>query len=159
MKIRFCAALLLAALALPLFGGCAANATQLDRAEDLVENRLDRAEDALESRVEAALAAPAGSAAPATEPAAPTAPAVPATEAATPAATEADLLTKEEAEKIALEHAGFTADQVTRLRTELDHERGRPEYEVDFHVDRYEYDYEIDAKTGKILSWDKDRDD
>ena len=56
MKLRFCAALLLAVLALSLFTGCAAQAAQLDRAEDFVENRLDRAEDALESRIEAAAA-------------------------------------------------------------------------------------------------------
>ena len=64
-----------------------------------------------------------------------------------------------DAEKIALEHAGFTADQVQRLRTELDYDRGKAEYEVDFHVDRWEYDYEIDAETGKIISFDKDLDD
>ena len=136
MTTRFCAALLLAALAIALFTGCSVNAAQLDRAKDFAQNRLERSEDALESRVQAV---------------APTSSPVPAASAA--------LLTKEDAEKIALEHAGFTADQVTRLRTELDYERGKPEYEVDFRVDRYEYDYEIDAQTGKILSWDKDLDD
>ena len=136
MTTRFCAALLLAALAIALFTGCSVNAAQLDAAEEVIENRLDLAEDALESRIGASGAKPAA-----------------------PAATEASLLTKEEAEKIALEHAGFTAEQVQGLRTELDYERGMPEYDVDFHVDRFEYDYEIDAKTGKILDWDKDLDD
>ena len=33
------------------------------------------------------------------------------------------------------------------------------EYEVDFRVDCWEYDYDIDAQTGEIRSWDKDWDD
>ena len=160
MKIRFFAALLLAALAISLFTGCAADAVrQLDAAEDAVENRLDMAEDAIEKRIEAMITDPA-----VPKSSTPTEP----TPAATPAATgpshtlpaaAPQLLTKEDAEKIALEHADFTADQVQRLRTELDYDRGRAEYEVDFRVDRWEYDYEIDAETGKILSFDKDFDD
>lgn len=139
MKIRFCAALLLAALSILCFTGCSAAAQQFEAMEGTVERRLDMAEDAIESRVESII-----------------------TDAPTPAApapTQAALLTKEDAEKIALEHAGFTAQQVQRLRTELDYDHGKPEYEVDFHVDRWEYDYEIDAETGTILSWDKDWDD
>lgn len=158
MKIRFLAALLLAALAISLFTGCAADAArQLDAAEDAVEDRLDMAEDAIEKRIEAMITDPA-----VPKSSTPTEP----TPAATPAATgpsrtlpAAQLLTKEDAEKIALEHAGFTADQVQQLRTELDYDRDRAEYEVDFRVDRWEYDYEIDAETGKILSFDKDFDD
>ena len=48
---------------------------------------------------------------------------------------------------------------MTRLRTEFDFDEGRPEYEVDFHHDGWEYDYEIHAETGKILSRDKDREE
>lgn len=65
-------------------------------------------------------------------------------------------ITGEEAERIALEHAGFTADQVTRLRTEFETDDGVPRYEVRFRQDRWEYDYEIDANTGAILSYDRD---
>lgn len=152
MKIRFCAALLLAALSILCFTGCSAAAIgQLDAMEDAVEYRLDKAEDAIESRVEAVITDVPTPAAPApAEQPVPTEP--------TPTKATA-LLSKEEAQKIALEHAGFTAEQVQRLRTELDYDRGKPEYEVDFHVDRWEYDYEIDAETGTIISWDKDWDD
>ena len=88
----------------------------------------------------------------------------PATEAAAPvsAPTEkpkADRISETEARDIALKHAGLTADQVSRLRVTFDYDDGRPEYEVDFVYDGFEYDYEIHAETGKILSWDKDRDD
>lgn len=74
---------------------------------------------------------------------------------AVPAAT----ITKEEAIAIALKDAGLTESQVNRLKTELDYEHGRAEYEVDFHFDNWEYDYEIDAETGRIISSDKDQED
>lgn len=67
-----------------------------------------------------------------------------------------DTITAEEAQTIALEHAGLTADQVTGLRANFDRDDGIPEYEVEFRQDRWEYEYEIHAETGEILSWDKD---
>lgn len=137
MKIRFCAALLLAALALSILTGCSVNAAPLEAAQEAVESRIGQAASAI------------------ADPAAPKAPAT----NAQPGDSGVPLITEEEAQKIALEHAGFTASQVQRLRTELDYERGMPEYDVDFRVDRFEYDYEIDAQTGKILDWDKDLDD
>jgi uncharacterized membrane protein YkoI len=146
MKNRFCAALLLAALALSIFTGCSVNALQqLDAAEDAIDRRLDAVENHIENRIESAF----------TEAAVPMAP-EPAAQADS---SQPVLLTKEEAEKIALDHAGLSPDQVQRLRTKLDYERGKPEYEVDFRVDRWEYDYDIDAQTGEIRSWDKDWDD
>lgn len=65
-------------------------------------------------------------------------------------------ITKEEAESIALEQAGLTADQVTGLRTEYEIDDGVPRYEVQFRQGRWEYDYEINADTGEILSYDRD---
>ena len=62
---------------------------------------------------------------------------------------------RSEAEAIALAHAGFTADQVADLRAELDDDW---EYEIEFRQGEYEYDYTIDAVTGQILGWDKERD-
>lgn len=65
-------------------------------------------------------------------------------------------ITREQAEQIALEHAGLTADQVTRLRTEFEIDDGIPRFEVQFRQGRWEYDYEINADTGGILSYDRD---
>lgn len=65
-------------------------------------------------------------------------------------------LTQEQARDIALQHAGFTADQVKWLRVEYEIDHGRGEYEVEFRQDRFEYSYEIDADTGAILSFEKD---
>ena len=86
---------------------------------------------------------------------------IPAAPAPQPAATEpaSAQLTKEEAIAIALKHAGLAKDQVSRLKAEFDYDDGVPEYDVDFYCDGMEYDYEIHAESGKLLSWDKDRDD
>lgn len=68
-------------------------------------------------------------------------------------------ISKEDAIAIALEDAGFTQDQVTRLHAEQDYDDGRHEYEVEFHQGGYEYNYEIHAETGAILHKDIDKDD
>lgn len=77
---------------------------------------------------------------------------------APPATQAAKRLTKEEAQAIALSHAGLTADQVCDLEVEADREKGVPLFEVDFEADGYEYEYEIHAETGEILKSHKERD-
>ena len=81
-----------------------------------------------------------------TEPEAPT----------TPAEPKPERLTKEQAQTIALDHAGLTIEQVMGLETEYDVDDGVPEYSVEFYADGWEYDYEIHAETGKILNWKRD---
>ena len=148
MKIRFLAALLLAALAIPIFTGCDVYAAQqLDAAEEIVDNRLDMAEDAIKNRLEAIM----------TESAVPQAPAPTVQTEPTPA-TQPQLITKEEARDIALKHAGLSENDISRLKVEFDYDNGRAEYDVDFHHGGYEYDYEIDAVTGTVRTWDKDLD-
>ena len=68
-------------------------------------------------------------------------------------------IAKEEAVAIALKDAGFTQDQVTGLRSEFGYDGMQPEYEVEFRQGGYEYDYEIHAETGAILSRDISRED
>ncbi len=65
-------------------------------------------------------------------------------------------LSLEEAQNIALKHAGFDADQVLALHTEYEIEHGVPLYDVEFRNGHWEYDYEIHAETGEILSYSKD---
>ena len=93
----------------------------------------------------AAFAAPAASKAPVQEP-------VPAV-TASPAE---ELLSPEAAQAAALAHAGLTADEVTHVRTHLDYDDGRREYEVEFYCGDREYDYDIDALTGDIRSFDSE---
>jgi len=143
MKIRFFAALLVAVLSFAILSGCAA----VSAAPAPTQPVLTAIE---ESTVPLAPAPQPITPAPTKAPA-PTAP------VAGPAAPS--LISKEEAIDIALKDAGFSRDQVTGLRAEFDYDDGRPEYDVDFRQDRYEYDYEIHAESGKILSRDKDWDD
>lgn len=67
------------------------------------------------------------------------------------------LISTETAKSKALAHAGLTASQVTFLKAKLDWDDGHQIYEVEFYTKDYqEYDYEIDARTGAILSYDHD---
>lgn len=62
-----------------------------------------------------------------------------------------------EAKRIALEHAGLSENQVTLVHAQLEWDHGRWEYDVEFYsADYTEYDYEIDASSGAILSYDYD---
>ena len=72
--------------------------------------------------------------------------------------TNAGYIGEAKAKEIALKHAGLSSSQVTFVKVQLDYDDGRSEYEVEFYnsASRTEYDYEIDALTGKILSVDYD---
>ena len=64
------------------------------------------------------------------------------------------------AKEIALTHAGVKAADATITKSKLDYEDGRQVYEIEFYVSGSsgytEYDYEIEAATGKIVSYDHD---
>ena len=66
-------------------------------------------------------------------------------------------ITREEAEAIALTHAGLTGTEVSGLYTELDLDDSIYKYEVQFYYDVWEYEYDINAETGDIISFDKDK--
>ena len=59
---------------------------------------------------------------------------------------------KNKAIKTAVKHAGFTRDQVTNAVAEFDCDDGVIVYEVEFTAGGIEYEYDIDAETGKIIS-------
>ena len=66
-------------------------------------------------------------------------------------------LTAEEAKAKALAHAGLSASEVTFTKSKLDWENGKQVYDVEFYgSDGMEYDYEIDAYSGAVISADKD---
>lgn len=64
---------------------------------------------------------------------------------------------KEEAVKIARNHAG--AYEITRYECEMDWENGVMIYEVDLWYDGWEYDYDVDATTGEVLRAEKETDE
>ena len=60
----------------------------------------------------------------------------------------------EKAKEIALSHAGHSLDKVSFVKAEIDYEDGIKVYDIDFYSGNVEYDYEINAATGSILSVD-----
>lgn len=115
---------------LVIFAGC----RKLHQAEEYLDHKLDVAEEQVEQAVQEAIS--------------------PTVSPEITASSEG--ITEAEAQAIALEHAGLTEADISRLEVRKDFDDGRQEYDVEFHVDRLEYEYEIDAVTGKILSFDKD---
>lgn len=63
----------------------------------------------------------------------------------------------EAAKQAALNHAGVSASQATFLEAEYDYDDGRMVYEVEFHVNGTEYEYEIDAQTGDVVKHKKEQ--
>ncbi len=68
-------------------------------------------------------------------------------------------ITEADAKQIALNHAGISESETDRLRVKLDYDDGVQEYEVTFYVGNREYDYDIDAATGTIRSFDSEIED
>ena len=68
-------------------------------------------------------------------------------------AREGGIISVEEAKKAALEKAGLTEDTVVFEKAKLERENGRAVYDVEFFIEGEKaYDYEIDARTGEIVS-------
>ena len=70
-----------------------------------------------------------------------------------------DYITVERAKQIALNDAGVKESNAVFLRANLDWDDGRMQYEVEFYSGSTEYDYDIDAVTGAIISSDRDMED
>ncbi len=67
-------------------------------------------------------------------------------------------VTRDEAKQIAFDHAGVKAENVYNLKIEYDRDDRIPSYEIEFNVDKLEYEYDIHAETGKILKAEKEFD-
>lgn len=76
----------------------------------------------------------------------------PAAQNETVTPTEAPAITADRAKEIALADAGLTADQVTFIEAKPGEEDGLPVFEIEFRTADAEYEYEIDAATGRIYS-------
>ena len=68
----------------------------------------------------------------------------------------APMLTREQAEQIALEYLGFALDQVNRLRSEFEIDEGIALYDIQFFQGDWEYEFEISAEDGRLLSYDRE---
>lgn len=67
-------------------------------------------------------------------------------------------ITASDATEAALKHAGLDKSQVSDIDVDLDRDNGKLIYEVDFNSGNTEYDYDIDAETGEVISADKSKD-
>ena len=67
---------------------------------------------------------------------------------------QTDLIGEDEAKTAALTASGVAQDNATFTKTQLEKDDGRWEYQVEFCYGTMEYEYEIDAYTGVILSRD-----
>lgn len=70
--------------------------------------------------------------------------------------TDGQYIGNDAAKQIALKHADMTEDEVRFIHAHLELDDGRWKYDVEFIKDSTEYDYDIDALTGEILSFDQD---
>ena len=67
-------------------------------------------------------------------------------------------ITAKDAKDAALRHAGLSESQISDVEIDLDRDNGKLIYEVDFNSGNIEYDYDIDAETGEVISADKSKD-
>lgn len=67
-------------------------------------------------------------------------------------------ITANDAKAAALRHAGLDESQVRDVDIDLDRDNGTLIYEVDFNSGNTEYDYDINAETGEVISADKSKD-
>ena len=73
-----------------------------------------------------------------------------------PVMAEAIDVTEAQARQIALENAGLAEEDVVFVRSGVDYDDGIKQYEIEFYCGNTEYDYDICAANGAILSVDRD---
>ena len=69
------------------------------------------------------------------------------------------LISANQALEIALHSVGTDRGSIRQLELELDREKGSPIYEVEFKLEGYEHDFEIDAVSGSSLQHTAEPDD
>ncbi len=70
--------------------------------------------------------------------------------------TSENLITKDKAKQIALNHAGLAQSDISRYKIETDREKNSITYEISFYAGNFEYEYEINAVNGKIRQSEKE---
>ena len=153
MKRKILCALLITITASSLITGCGKKKNQTQEAGTNIQT-----ETVQTAPVESA--APAAETAPAVEAVqAPVTQAVeqtPAVQTAPAGQTSSDLISQEEARKIALDFTKLNEADVRITKEKLDNDDGYMLYEIEFINDTTEYEFEIDAKSGDILSYSTD---
>ncbi len=65
-------------------------------------------------------------------------------------------ISADEAYNRALKHAGKKKGSVTLRKNELDFDDGIMKYEIKFVENGMEYEFDVDAETGRILKFEKE---
>lgn len=76
--------------------------------------------------------------------------------ASSSASSSSGLIGLSKAKQIALARAGVSSSNVYFTKSKLDYDDGIRVYEIEFYAGNYEYEFEISAKSGTILSYDRD---
>lgn len=71
---------------------------------------------------------------------------------------DANYIGKAKAKQIAFEHAGVDEAKAKKVKVEFDFDDGIAKYDVEFHADKVDYDYEINALNGKIIKAEREKD-
>ena len=74
-------------------------------------------------------------------------------------AEQTQSITKDKAKELALKKAGVAAKDAKFVKVELDRDDGVLYYDIEFKAGSYEYDIEVSAEDGSILSFDKEKED
>ena len=122
---RFLCLALLILPAILILTGCAATENAIDRAE----RGMDMAGDAIEGILDPRMGGDGD--------------------------TRASMLTKKEAEDIALGQAGISRDEAENIRTEYECDGGDGCYEIEFYHNGVEYDVKVNDDDCNIISFDK----
>ncbi len=65
-------------------------------------------------------------------------------------------ISESKAKQIALDKAGVSASNAEFIKAYLDYDDGVRIYDIEFYAGDYEYEFEINARTGKIYDYDRD---
>ena len=68
-------------------------------------------------------------------------------------------ITEAQALEIALKHAGVAKADASLIQVKPDVDDGMEQFDVEFHAGGKEYNYDIDAKTGRVVDYEADIDD
>lgn len=66
--------------------------------------------------------------------------------------------TLEDAKEAAAEHAGFSANELTFSKADIEYDNGIKVYEIEFFREGIDYEYKINASTGTIIEYETDYD-
>lgn len=70
-----------------------------------------------------------------------------------------EYISEDKAKSIAFDHAGVKAEDVKFLKAEFDRDDLIVHYDIEFVSGKFEYEYEINAESGKVIASDKEFND